>query len=100
LTFYRQLLAVRKSSPALQIGDYRSLDHTPDECYAYLRTLTGEPSFLVAINFSAQELNLEYPALNGGNVILSTYLDRGELVREGKLTLRAYEGALVKLSSV
>lgn len=100
LNLYRQLLMLRKSFPSLQWGDYQPLDATPEDCFAYLRTIAGEAHILVVINFSAHELDLEYPELSAGVVILSNYMDRDEPVHEGRLSLRAHEGALVKLAHV
>ncbi len=100
LNLYRQLLMLRKSFPALQLGDYQPLDVTPEDCFAYLRTMAGEAHILVAINFSAHEVDLEYPEMSAGVVILSTYMGHCEPVRDGRLPLRAHEGALVKFAHV
>jgi alpha-glucosidase len=97
LNLYRRLLRLRKTHPALQIGDYQPLENTPDDCLAYLRRLPGEADMLVAINFSSGELCLEYPRLNDGMLILSTYMDRDQAVVGDRLLLRSYEGVLVRL---
>jgi glycosidase len=97
LNLYRQLLAKRKSALALQIGDYQPLSSGKPGCYAYLRTLKGDAGYLVAINFTEQELNQKYSGLTGGELILSTYMDRSEHLNEGKLILRPNEGILIKL---
>jgi alpha-glucosidase len=98
LNLYRGLLKLRKTYPALQSGDYLPLDNTADDCLAYLRKLPGEEAILVAINFSAHPLNLPYPGLRGGDVLLSTYMDRKGAVADAQLSLRAHEGVLVKLA--
>jgi glycosidase len=97
LNLYRRLLVLRKSYPALCLGDYLPVDSTPGDCFAYLRRLTGHSEILAAINFSEREVALEYPGLSGGEVVLSTCMDRGERLQEGRLPLRANEGALVRL---
>ena len=99
LNLYRQLLALRRSSPTLQTGNYQPLNQTADECYVYLRRLENHPTFLVVLNFSSKEISLAYPALPSGDMLLSTYLDRLGPVNLANLSLRANEGILVELSN-
>ncbi len=99
LNLYRQLLAIRKSSPSLQTGDYRPIDGVPGDCFAYRRRSAGHPDLLVAINFSAGEIQLDLPDLISGRLILSTYMDRSEEINLGELTLRGEEGVLIELAN-
>jgi alpha-glucosidase len=48
--FYRQLLALRRASPALRQGRYHPLVHQPVTAMAYLRE-SQEQTMLVALNF-------------------------------------------------
>ncbi|MGD0751752.1 MAG: alpha-glucosidase [Anaerolineales bacterium] len=57
--FTKKLLGLRKAYPALQRGDYISLE-TPPGTLAYLRTTT-EQSALVAINFKGRLANFVLP---------------------------------------
>ena len=98
LNLYRQLLALRKSSPSLQTGDYLPLDAIPGNCFAYRRRLAGYPAMLVALNFSLDEIRLNLPDLKAGRLILSTNMDRSEQINLGELTLRGVEGVLIELS--
>ena len=41
LNLYRQLLSLRKSSPALQVGDFTQIEPIHEHCYAYRRSLSG-----------------------------------------------------------
>jgi glycosidase len=97
LNLYRQILAYRKSSPALCWGDYRPLDPVPSSCYAYTRSLPGGgPSVLVALNFSSQEARLDLPNLEAGRLVLSTALDRSGNLPGGEVLLRPNEGVLIE----
>jgi alpha-glucosidase len=59
LHLYRDLLALRRSTPALHRGDYRSLDG-PDDVFAYERR-AGDSRALVALNFSDDERRPQLP---------------------------------------
>ena len=97
LNLYRRLLALRKGSPALQVGDYRPLDKVPGDCFAYLRQIAGHPALAVLLNFSPQAMQIHLPALRIGKVLLSTYLDRQERVDLADCPLRAGEGLLIEI---
>jgi ubiquinone/menaquinone biosynthesis C-methylase UbiE len=75
LTLTSRLLGLRRAHPALHSGSYRPVDPAPESCFVYLREDQGE-RFLVALNFSAEEVTM--PALNmpGGEMVVSTHLDR------------------------
>ena len=46
------MIALRAKSPALIYGDYKDLDPTNPNIFAYTRTL-GDEKYLVVLNFSA-----------------------------------------------
>jgi alpha-glucosidase len=50
LSFYRELIWLRKRTPALCLGDYRSLDSGSKEAHAFVRS-HGEEAALVLLNF-------------------------------------------------
>jgi alpha-glucosidase len=60
LSFYRRLVAVRRTNPALVAGEYISLGRVDeaDECLAYLRRVS-EQTCLVVLNMSGQSLELD-----------------------------------------
>ena len=103
LRIYRRLLAYRRATPALQWGAYRPMDDVPQDCYVYLRR-AGEQRVLVALNFSGEERRLDLPALGGdgnvpkGRIVISTHLDREEVVSLADLPLRGDEGVVVELA--
>lgn len=101
LSLYRQLLGLRRATPALRSGDYRSLD-TGDAVYAYLRAGAGQ-RFLVALNFTSAPVRLDAAAEVGegtARLELSTDPDRraGGEVDLSALALGPDEGLLIRLA--
>ena len=100
LNFYRKLVATRKASPALVVGDYRSLTTSPaettDTCFVYERQAEGQ-RMIVALNFSGEEQKLSLSGMGKGRVILSTMMDREVQVDLSNFTLRANEGCIITL---
>lgn len=90
-TLYKTLLKLRQTTPALAIGEFKSIKATP-ELMVYERS-AGETKFLVALNFAAKTLPLGELTKNGKRV-LSTYMDKDA---SGVSNLRAHEGILVEL---
>ena len=72
----------RKSSTALQAGDYSQIA-TPDGCFAYKR---GEVT--IALNFTGADVDLGLT----GTVALSTYLDDAATPER----LRPHEGLIIE----
>lgn len=97
LSFYRTLLRLRRASPALLAGRYRSLDVGEADCFVYLREHPDE-RLLVALNFGEQERNIALPGGDTGSLVLSTFLDRSEKGALKNLKLRPHEGLLIRLS--
>lgn len=93
LNLYRQLLWLRRQSPALHNGRYQSLAVHPD-CFVYLRQAGGEQA-LIALNFSDAPCTISIPAAQPHQVILSTHLDREEQVNLAAVTLRPFEGVIL-----
>ncbi len=92
LYLVRHLLHLRRNTPALTEGAYRSIS-APPGVYAYER-VWGSWRLLVALNFSDRPQVLE----STGDILLSTHLDRSGRER-GLLALRPYEGILLRPSS-
>jgi alpha-glucosidase len=70
LTLYRNLIALRRSSPALTRGSYRAVS-LGENVLAYER-FEGDQRFLVVLNFDGGPKELTLPSWSGGNVLLST----------------------------
>lgn len=101
LSFFRALTALRQSSPALTVGDFRSLDTGKEDVYAYLRTAEVEGSlqrYLVILNFGASTHRIDMSGLGRkGTILLST-----NMLSEGEIPLRQLyvspnEGIVVKV---
>jgi alpha-glucosidase len=113
LSYYRSLLALRKKSPALRTGAFRTLLRRPGQALAYLRT-APEQTMLVGLNFFDRpvRVRVDEPLPAGKwQLALSTHLPHsgsphsegmgggalGGLVSEGTLVLQPHEAAIWKL---
>lgn len=99
LSLTRQLLALRRASPALTRGSYRALDWPglPDTCYLFVRE-NAEERLLVALNFGDDALEVALPDGLHATLLLSTRLDRPEAAIPGALALRPAEGIVARLA--
>jgi glycosidase len=94
LNLYRALLAYRRTSASLQLGDYAAIDGVPAGCFAYLRSRRGCPTVAVAVNFTGEAMLV--PGLPGGSVVVSTGMDRTEERASGVVRLGPHEGVVVE----
>jgi alpha-glucosidase len=98
LNFYKSAIRLRKSSPALQEGSYRSVaEGMPESCYVYLRE--GEDQkMIVALNFGSGSVKLDLSPWPGAKqLLLSTDHRRGEETLKGTLELGPEEGCVLQL---
>ena len=86
LTFYKRLLWLRRTVPALQTGAYEPIDTPGGEVFAYRRT-GGDRSILVALNFTPRPTSLA--GTGGGRVLLSSRGERPDPA--GVVSLAPYE---------
>lgn len=98
LNLYRALLRLRRASPALHSGSYLSAAGAPQDSYVYYRTL-GEQEFLVALNFTDRQMQLQLDDVRSGQIVISTDLDRQEPAQLSRLRLRPHEGVVVALGA-
>ena len=92
LNLYRALLALRRESGALRAGSYAQLPTAQGDCLVFAREHEGE-RVLVVLNLADGPRRV--PIAAGGEIALSTALDRtGERVA-GEVDLRAAEGVVV-----
>ncbi len=93
LSFYRRMLALRRSMPALVAGDYRALDEGSDDVLSFLRhdAASGQTA-LVALNFASGPRTTD-TGLGGraAAVRLCTAPGREPRVPAGRLALSAHE---------
>ncbi len=93
LTLYKRLIDLRRSNEALALGDYAQLDAqagVPDGVYAYGRGFASGDQYVIALNFSDETKHAGF----GGEIVLSTHLDRDGAVEA--LELRPNEGVLLR----
>jgi alpha-glucosidase len=64
LNYYKHLLQVRKSSPALIEGQYIPLNNTAKDYFSFLRK-SDEQTILVILNFSEKKLALDFSRTRG-----------------------------------
>ncbi|HTD78710.1 MAG TPA: DUF3459 domain-containing protein, partial [Chloroflexota bacterium] len=93
LALHRQLIALRRSTPALSIGSYVHA-YTDDGVLVYVREAQSQRVF-VALNLSSTPREVAWASDAGSRIILSTHLDRQEDVGS-RLQLRADEGVIVE----
>ena len=92
---HRRLLALRRETRALAVGDYAPVDAEPP-VFAFRRSHERD-AWITALNFGGAPAEVRLPGGRRGRIALSTHLDReGERI-EGTLALRADEGVLVKM---
>ncbi len=96
LALTRQLIALRRTMPALSIGGYRPLDGVPAACFAYLRQ-EEQQRCLIVLNFSDREQRLTFPWFGHARLLLSTRMDREGAIELAGFSLRAKEGCLFAL---
>jgi len=108
LSFYKQLIRLKRTSRALTSGIYQPVEVEGRECLAYQRVFQSEgqtEAMLIALNFSAREQTfslLETVSIptRTGTLILSTHPRRGEETwTADRFRLGPDEGIIVRLES-
>ncbi len=67
LTWYRNLIKLKKTNPAFAHGDNVMLDNTNTKVLSWMRQAAGAPTVVVTLNFTAdpQTVNLSVPGAGG-----------------------------------
>jgi alpha-glucosidase len=95
LALYRALIELRRREPALTHGDQVPLRSRND--ILVLKRVGGRDEFLIALNLVHEPRKLEWRG--EGAIVLSTYLDRENILVRAPLLLRADEGLIIKIAS-
>jgi alpha-glucosidase len=97
LNLAHELLELRKSYPALAIGDYAAIDGLPAECYVYTRS-ADDQKLLVALNLTNDEHQFMLPYTGTGQVVTSTGKDRTGKISLTFMVLQPNEGILIDIT--
>ena len=97
LNYYRKLLRVRKSTPALSDGDYTPLSKESDEYFAFLRT-TDEQTLLVVLNYSTERQEIKYDLPQKSAQIIFSSIKREKSEESARqFTVGAFEVYIAEL---
>jgi alpha-glucosidase len=96
LSFYRRLLEIRRTEPALQTGTYSPV-YSDKQMIAFVREQNNS-RFLILLNLSHRPCYFR-PATGNytGKIILSTEAEREEYLVDGNVILSGDEGLLIRL---
>ena len=95
LSLYRSLLALRRSEPALSVGSYRGL-LSDETVLVFERRLDGSGRrFVVVLNLGSQACDRTIAEAVGGEVLVSTGLDRCKEVVGETIHLGPDEGLVL-----
>jgi alpha-glucosidase len=103
LNFYRELIGLRRGSPALLDGGYTSLESDP-RVFAYRRATSGQ-TFVVALNMSAEQRTFKLPAPtragpSGYDVMLSNVPRSGlRFAAAGEIRLAPFEAVILQVTT-
>jgi alpha-glucosidase len=94
LALYRRLIAVRRSSRALQVGSYRPVQASA-ELLSFVRQ-HGSERILVVLNLGVGSIAVRcgVPGIKG-RVLVSAFADREGETIAGQITLRGNEGLTI-----
>ncbi|KRM71987.1 glycoside hydrolase family 13 protein [Lacticaseibacillus brantae] len=99
--FYRTLIHLRATTPALIEGAYTLLDTPGDQVFAYTRTL-GDEIYVIVANLSADTANFDFAddiAAYVKQLVLGNYIYKTEFLTSdvAKLILQPYEVAVYRV---
>ena len=98
LNLYRALTRLRRSEPALNIGDYTAVETGADDIFAYLRTAPDAARFLIVLNFGRglHTLNLSHVARQA-TISVVTDMVRSGSVDLSSLACGSNEGLVLRI---
>lgn len=96
LSLYRELISLRHSENALQMGDFK-MDYVENDVLAYRRS-SGGRSMQIILNFALEtRLAPTGASAEAGHIRLSTHTDRQQETVGKLIELRPSEGVIVRL---
>lgn len=97
LNFYRQMLRLRRETPALIAGDYQPLQPDSQDYLAFLRhDPATKQTCLVVLNFSASPQTLHFAENRSGQLLFSSAARRPARLALSTLHVEAFEVVIVE----
>lgn len=93
LKLYQALIKLRSGSPALQEGDYASLETGNHKVYGFTRSVPGE-TFIIMLNFSHHSQIFTLPKGKFNIVVSTTTVNPQPKVSSSRKKLAPYEGRI------
>lgn len=91
--YYKKIIALRKSSKALQSGTYKALDISNDKVLAYEREVEGE-KLEVLHNLSSEQVMVSLEGNDKNNVLFRS--SETDSVNGNEITLSPYSSIIIK----
>jgi alpha-glucosidase len=100
LCFYKQMLQLRRATPALIAGDYQALPLRDEQILAFLRSVpSGGQRCLVLLNFSAEERSYSLPPdFHRRRLLYTNRQHSPKSVTADRVTLAPFEIFLAEVS--
>ena len=96
LSYFREMIKVRKHNKVLVYGDYENLDPESLDTYTFRRFLADE-EIIVVLNFTDKVIeNSLINSFDDKSVLISNYPDI-KLTEKGTLILRPYEAKIIRV---
>ena len=90
LNFYKALIQLRKTNPALRDGDFVLVNATDHNVLTYLRQARDGTRVLVALNCIGRSQTVRFEAAGQASTLLSSFAKAGQAEDLGRLMLPAY----------
>ena len=94
LNHFRTMTALRVNNLVLVYGDYKEIDPSNDQIYAFTRDYEGE-EFLVLLNFSEKQASIELNEFSFEEVLINNY--QTYTLKDKIASLKPYQALIVKL---
>lgn len=99
LSYFKQMVALRKSSPVLIYGDYKVLDVENPDVYCYTR-MQGAAKMLVVLNFSTKSISyLLDKNINaaGARMLMNNYKNQAAILNH-EIDLKPWQSLVFQLN--
>jgi alpha-glucosidase len=93
LSLYRTLIGLRNANSALNVGRVEGV--ASDGKVLRYERVDGEQRFSIMLNLSE---GTEEASVGAGHIVASTHMDQSGVAVQDSISLRAFEGVLIKLA--